>query len=229
MEYKVGVGAGVGVGSSARVMQKENAANTEDHDAEEFAGTRRRIGFHAAAFHRCAARASLRTRSTNPGMIPTPRRSRGFSYFFSIALLLLAIAAPLLVRDLKSGTEDFGHFYRAADAMRHGEDIYVATDGRYIYPPMLAFVLQPLTFLSENTAVVVWLVLSAIAIFGAAIITAKETTRSWLGEERVIAPSFCRGPSRPPPPFSPLTNCTRCSGSDKATLSCCLVSPGFCG
>src|SRR5258707_2105741 len=119
-------------------------------------------------------------------MIP-PRRSRGFSYFLSIALLLLAVAAPLLVRDAKTGTEDFGHFYRAANAMRHGQDIYAATNGHYIYPPLLAFVLQPLTFLSENTAVVVWLVLSAFAVFGAAIIAAKETAWRWIGEDDAIA------------------------------------------
>jgi hypothetical protein len=121
-------------------------------------------------------------------MNQTQRRSRGFSFSLSIALLLLAIATPLLVRDAKTGTEDFGHFYRAADAMRHGQDIYAATGGHYIYPPLLAFLLQPLTFLSENIAIVVWLVLSALAVFGAAAVAAKETTRRWLGGDNALPP-----------------------------------------
>jgi alpha-1,2-mannosyltransferase len=72
--------------------------------------------------------------------------------------------------------------------MRHGQDIYSATNGHYIYPPLLAFVLQPLTFFSENTAAVVWLVLSAFAVFTAAIIAAKENARRWIGENDAIAP-----------------------------------------
>jgi hypothetical protein len=123
-------------------------------------------------------------------MTQTQRHSRGFSFSISIALFLLAIAAPLLVRDAKIGTEDFGHFYRAADAMRHGQDIYAATNGHYIYPPLLAFLLQPLSFLPENVAVVVWLVLSALAIFGAAAIAAKETTRRWLGGGTAVPPHW---------------------------------------
>ena len=44
---------------------------------------------------------------------------------------------------------DFVHFYRAASAMSKGEDIYAASQGHYIYPPLLAFIFQPLTILSE--------------------------------------------------------------------------------
>jgi hypothetical protein len=113
-------------------------------------------------------------------MIDLRSRGRGMAHFAWMAVLILAICAALFVRDAKTGTEDFGYFYRAADAMRHGEDIYRAAGGHYIYPPLLAFVLQPLTFLPENTAIFVWLAVSAIAVFCAAAIAAQETTTRWL-------------------------------------------------
>lgn len=113
-----------------------------------------------------------------------------FIYFLSIALLLLAIAGPLLVRDEKTGTEDFGHFYHAAAAMRAGHDIYAATDGHYIYPPLLAFVLQPLAAVPEKRAVIIWLVASALAVFCAAVIAAKEIAARWLAPVGEIAPHW---------------------------------------
>jgi hypothetical protein len=43
---------------------------------------------------------------------------------------------------------DFPYFYSAADAMLHGEDIYTAhpptLDAGYLYPPLVAFLYQPL-------------------------------------------------------------------------------------
>ncbi len=102
--------------------------------------------------------------------------------------MLLAVAGPVLVRDEKTGTEDFGHFYHAATAMCDGRDIYAATGGHYIYPPLLAFVLQPLTAVPENTAVIIWLVASAIAVLCAAVIAAKEIAAHWLTRDGVLAP-----------------------------------------
>src|SRR4051812_3856352 len=121
-----------------------------------------------------------RMRYRKAAMIDSKSHRRGMAHFAWIVVLILAICAALFVRDAKTGTEDFGYFYRAADAMRHGEDIYRAAGGHYIYPPLLAFVLQPLTFLPENGAIFVWLALSAIAVFCAAAIAAHETTTRWL-------------------------------------------------
>lgn len=124
-------------------------------------------------------------------MFASEKIARAPIYYFSIALLLFAVFGPLLVREDKHGdTEDFGHFYRAATAMRTGADIYTAADGRYIYPPLLAFVLQPLSLLSENRAIIVWLALSGLATFFAARIAALETTRRWLAREGAV-PVYC--------------------------------------
>ena len=102
---------------------------------------------------------------------------------FGIAVLLLVIVTPIAVRLLRANPEDFGYFYGAADAMRHGQDIYRATDGNYIYPPLLAFVLQPLTLLPERAALAVWLIVSAVCAIAAAFIAANETAKHWLPAE----------------------------------------------
>ncbi len=117
---------------------------------------------------------------------PTKPRRRALD-FGAIAALILAISATVLVRDAKTGTEDFGHFYRAADAMRHGSDIYAAANGHYIYPPLLAFVLQPLTLFPENTAIILWLALSAVTVGAAAVIAAQEVAQRWLVRDGKIA------------------------------------------
>src|SRR4051794_41569149 len=101
-------------------------------------------------------------------------RGRGLASFIWIAVLILAICAAVFARDAKSGTEDFGYFYRAANAMRHGDDIYRAAGGHYIYPPLLAFLLQSLTLFPEDIAIFVWLAASAGAVFCAAAVAAHQ-------------------------------------------------------
>ncbi|MDQ2918967.1 MAG: DUF2029 domain-containing protein, partial [Verrucomicrobiota bacterium] len=102
--------------------------------------------------------------------------------------MLLVVVAPIALRLLRANTEDFGYFYSAANAMRHGEDIYRAAEGNYIYPPLLAFLFQPLTFLPERGAMAVWLVISAASIVTAVFIAANEAAMRWLP----IEPQFHR-------------------------------------
>lgn len=81
------------------------------------------------------------------------------------AVLLLAvvagICAALAASDLKRirthETGDFVHFYLAADAVRHHADPYAAGTRGYIYPPLLAFLYQPLTYLGQTRASAVML------------------------------------------------------------------------
>ena len=96
------------------------------------------------------------------------------------AVLMAVLVAAAAVREKKPGTDDFGHFYRAAQAMTNGEDIYAAASGRYIYPPLLAFAFQPLAFLPEKAAAMVWLSISALAAAAALLLAAQEAARRWL-------------------------------------------------
>lgn len=77
-------------------------------------------------------------------------------------------------------TSDFIHFYRAATAMSKGEDIYLAAQGHYIYPPLLAFIFQPLTLLLEPMAATVWTIINCALIFAATSLASKEAVSRWL-------------------------------------------------
>jgi len=92
-----------------------------------------------------------------------------------VALCGLHAAAQFWRGDLS----DFIHFYRAASALSSGENIYAAARGRYIYPPLFAFILQPLIFLPAHWAAIVWTAISGTLIFFAICIAAKEAAARW--------------------------------------------------
>jgi hypothetical protein len=52
---------------------------------------------------------------------------------------------------------DFHCFYDGALAARLGHDLYSAGGGGYIYPPLLAWALQPLTLLPRTSAAALWI------------------------------------------------------------------------
>ncbi|HUP28327.1 MAG TPA: glycosyltransferase 87 family protein, partial [Chloroflexia bacterium] len=62
-----------------------------------------------------------------------------------------------LVRDGNWVGVDFHVYYQAAQALRRGEDIYSASiSPPYVYPPTLAVLVAPLSFLPANTATMLW-------------------------------------------------------------------------
>ena len=85
-------------------------------------------------------------------------------------IVLFILEAHAVFRQFSSGTKDFHHFYRAAVAMWNGIDIYAAASGHYICPPFLAFILQPLALMPEHMAAIIWIVLSGVFVFAAALI-----------------------------------------------------------
>jgi hypothetical protein len=96
-------------------------------------------------------------------------------------IVLFILGAHAVLRQFSiGGTKDFHHFYHAARAMWNGSDIYAATNGHYVYPPFLAFILQPLALMPEHIAAIIWIVLSGVFVFAAALISASEAARCWL-------------------------------------------------
>jgi hypothetical protein len=95
-------------------------------------------------------------------------------------ILLFILGAHAVLRQFSiGGTKDFHYFYQAARAMWNGSDIYAAANGHYIYPPFLAFILQPLALMPEHIAAIIWIVLSGVFVFAATLIAASEAARCW--------------------------------------------------
>jgi hypothetical protein len=59
---------------------------------------------------------------------------------------------------------DFYDFYWAADAARRGTDIYASGDGGYVYPPLLATLLMPITLMDPQHAMQVWILACAAGL-----------------------------------------------------------------
>jgi hypothetical protein len=115
---------------------------------------------------------------------------KGRLYGALTIIVLFILGAHAVFRQFSSGTKDFHHFYRAAAAMWNGSDIYAAADGHYIYPPFLAFILQPLALMPEQIAAIAWIVLSGVFVFAAALIASRHAASCWLGTEAQNDPSI---------------------------------------
>ncbi len=74
-------------------------------------------------------------------------------------------------------TGDFRHFFYAADAVRHGEDPYAAGTRGYIYPPLVAFVGQPIAALGYARASAVMLGVNVVVTLVAIALAAVECLR----------------------------------------------------
>jgi hypothetical protein len=101
------------------------------------------------------------------------------------ALLWAAVAAvcvALLLTDvhrLRPGGDrgDFRHFFFAADAMRHRDDPYAAGTRGYIYPPLVAFLAQPIAAFGYDRAAAVMLAVNVAATLLALSLGAVEFLR----------------------------------------------------
>jgi hypothetical protein len=107
---------------------------------------------------------------------PSPRR---FACGALILLTLLVTAIPAARHAWKGETGDFTHLRQAARAMVEGEHIYASGSGYYIYPPLTAFIFQPLALVSEKGAAIIWLVFNVFLTFTATLIASKEAAARW--------------------------------------------------
>ena len=86
-----------------------------------------------------------------------------------LLLLLLVLGCRQVISFLAFAQKDVGIYYDAAMALRTGEDMFGAYGQApltYIYPPLLAILFMPLTYLDLNHAAAVWTVVNVILLFG---------------------------------------------------------------
>jgi len=130
------------------------------------------------------------------------RRLRPWLWAALIAAWLVWLGAIALSIPLASAhSYDFDTYYAAAQALRfdHSADIYrVATLNQvaqahglcahtghflppYVYPPLLAILLEPLTLLPCGSAATLWLLLNAALWAAATLLLADVLARRWPG------------------------------------------------
>lgn len=115
-----------------------------------------------------------------PRFLPKTPEGRRWIFGALLALVVLGSAAHGLGRVWTGGMGDFGHFYGAAHGMLRGENIYTAGHERYIYPPLFAFLIQPLAMLPLATAANIWVLINIVLIFAAALVAGKEIAARWV-------------------------------------------------
>ncbi|MDD5349966.1 MAG: glycosyltransferase family 87 protein [Chthoniobacteraceae bacterium] len=104
---------------------------------------------------------------------------------FCLLYLVAALAGYARVsRGTLAASGDFHHFYHAAAAMTEGANIYASGERGYIYPPLVAFLFQPLAALPLGKAASLWLLVNAALLAGAAWAAAR-TAAARLGTERL--------------------------------------------
>jgi hypothetical protein len=126
------------------------------------------------------------TTATDPDAgLPGLRAFRSAAFRTTLALMLLIIGVSLIGMLLlrQAGDADgqfgidFGAYYLAAERVVQGEALYppafldgpISAQGadQYLYPPLVAQVLAPVTALSRSSAEMLWLLLQAAAVFAA--------------------------------------------------------------
>lgn len=74
---------------------------------------------------------------------------------------------------------DFVHYFRAAQASREGENIYTSWNGGYVYPPLLAWMLEPLVPLGLDAAAIVWYVLIFACLVQTGLLSVRVVSTCW--------------------------------------------------
>jgi len=115
-----------------------------------------------------------------PRFFPKTAEKRRLLFASIIGILILIFAAHAIGRVWSGYADDFKHFYRAAHGMLRGENIYAAGLGRYVYPPLLAFLLQPLGLLSLNVAATLWIFVNVALLLTTVVAATTEITGRWL-------------------------------------------------
>jgi hypothetical protein len=114
--------------------------------------------------------------------------------------VIAGICAGILVTDVNrirhQATGDFEHFYFAAVAVYQGLDPYTAHTRGYIYPPLIAFLFQPLARFSWEQAAGIMLVVNVAVTLLAVALAVNEflrrfaVPRGWLMTTTFMIPAL---------------------------------------
>ena len=114
---------------------------------------------------------------------------------FAWAILCLQLLVPALVvarsisRQVPEASQtdpgvqvlrigDYFHFWSAGKAMLSGGDIFSVQHGQnYIYPPLVAWLFQPLAMLDQRPGVYIWLAMSVFILGAGVVILTRELAR----------------------------------------------------
>ena len=107
---------------------------------------------------------------------------------------LMFQALPRMLRG-PMGAADFEHFYEASKALAAGADIYAGDTQHYIYPPLLALLLRPLSSIPLSAAAGTWLVLNGGLLAAAAWLAARTAVSrlDCFARDRLIAQAAILG------------------------------------
>jgi hypothetical protein len=125
-----------------------------------------------------------------PEQTPSPWTPRSWKWTLVGALGWLLVATLLAVRAFRGMSWDFELFRLGALAASAREPLYEAAaagPGGYLYAPIFALALQPLTWFSSDTGLAIWTGASLIALFASAQLLEGAVAR-WLG--RPALPMF---------------------------------------
>jgi hypothetical protein len=127
-------------------------------------------------------RVTTQTPPAEPGLAPPApavrpwwdRLWRDPRAVWCLALVPHAVAALSAFRGITKGhhSGNLLDFVNAARALRLGNDLYASGSGGYVYPPLIAFLYQPLAGLSDRSAALVVLaVVVALSVFTLVIVS----------------------------------------------------------
>jgi hypothetical protein len=139
------------------------------------------------------------TQIVGPGPVEVSRRGRlVFAAAVAPLVLLAVISIVTFVDGLNPGSVGFdfrGAYLRAAEEIVHGESPYppvegyeLASESAYVYPPLLAFALIPVTVLPVGLA-------SALAVFAAAAVLVATLVVLEVRDWRCYAAAFLWAPT----------------------------------
>jgi hypothetical protein len=111
-------------------------------------------------------------------------RRLAVALWLAVALTCALLIPTDLHRLHTRDTGDFKHFFYAADAVRHGGDPYAAGSSGYIYPPLLAFLAQPVAALGYDRAAAAMLAVNVLVTVFTLTLAAVEFLRRFAAPRR---------------------------------------------
>ena len=124
-------------------------------------------------------------------LVSRPRTTHSYRLLLGIAALWIAFIAlaGLLAFHTRFGMLDFGAYYQGALRIVRGEALYRGFVGNtYIYPPLLAQLLIPLTSLTQEAAAELWFGFSLIVLIAVTVMLDRLSKRR--GFWWIIIPLF---------------------------------------